>query len=155
MYTNADIDRMLIEARRKKNMVLPEIKGVAKGADADVIRRAINRSDFAAEDFDRYDSDVCEKFLTLMEQIGITGFDIRAKVRSSQLSKQLRDLLSFNPGEMTFIEYGEMSPEEITTLEKEVSNYSALEDVVRFYEDDCDITIYMEAYDRVDWEEDK
>lgn len=152
MYTNADIDRMLIEARSKKDTVLPEIEKVAKGADADVIRRAINRSDFVAEDFDRYDSDVCEKFLTLMEQIGITGFDICTKVRSSQLSKQLKDLLSFNPGEMVFIEYGEMSPEEITALEKEVSNYPVLEDVVRFYEDDCDITIYMEAYDRVDWE---
>ena len=71
MYTNKDIDDFLIAARKDKESVLLRIGEVAAGQDANVIGRAINDPDFFAEDFDRYDSDVCERFLILMELTGI------------------------------------------------------------------------------------
>lgn len=113
-------------------------------------------SEFDMEELNhRIASDFGVYYSRSMRQTGTVGFEILSKVKSSQLSEQLKRLLSYNPGEMAFIEYGEMSPEEIAALENEVSNYPALEDVVRFHEDNCDITVYMEAYDRVDWEEDE
>lgn len=74
-YTSDDIDILLIVARKNAEKVLPYISQVASEGDATVLRRVVTDSDFVAEDFDRYDSDVCEKFLTLME---ITGMVVLA-----------------------------------------------------------------------------
>ena len=74
-YTNDDVDTLLIVARKNTEKVLPYISQVASKGDVAVLRRAVTDSDFVAEDFDRYDSDVCERFLTLME---ITGMVVLA-----------------------------------------------------------------------------
>ena len=71
IYKNSDIERFLIEARKQKENIIPRIKDVSGKRDAAAIERVINDDDFVAEDFCRYDSDVCEQFLILMELVGI------------------------------------------------------------------------------------
>lgn len=71
LYMENDINNFLKEARKRKGEILPRLSEVSTGGDANVIRRAITDTDFVAEDFYRYDSDVCEQFLTLMELVGI------------------------------------------------------------------------------------
>lgn len=71
MYTNNDVQIFLQEARKNKEKVLAELPKYAKGRDANVISRAIQNNDFVAEDFDRYDSDVCERFILLLEAVVI------------------------------------------------------------------------------------
>ena len=71
MYSAYDIDEFLIEARKQKENVMSKIKELSFGEDAKIIEYAINESDFFAEDFNSYDSDVCEQFLQLMELVGI------------------------------------------------------------------------------------
>ena len=73
MYNNNDIERFLIEARKNKEKVLAAIKKNANGMDYYALCEVVNESDFVAEDFCRYDSDVCEQFLTIMEIVGIAG----------------------------------------------------------------------------------
>lgn len=70
-YTEKDIDRFLSEARKQQDYVISMVDKVAKGNDKTAIIRAITNYDFFAEDFCRYDSDVCERFLLLMELTGI------------------------------------------------------------------------------------
>ena len=74
-YTNSDIEKFLVESRKNKEKVIPRIKEVSTKRDLVVIERIIKNNDFVAEDFCRYDSDICEQFLTLMELTGIAKED--------------------------------------------------------------------------------
>lgn len=69
-YSLNDIEMFLEIAQKRKDEILPQISRVSEGDDAAAISRAIT-TDFVAEDFYKYDSDVCEQFLQLMKLTGI------------------------------------------------------------------------------------
>lgn len=69
-YSLNDIQIFLETAQKRKGELLPLISRVSEGDDAAVISRALT-TDFAAEDFYKYDSDMCEQFLQLMKLTGI------------------------------------------------------------------------------------
>ena len=71
MFTNEDIEFFLVESRRQKEAVLEEIRKIPSSSDKNALRNAILEYDFYAEDFDRYDSAVCEEFLQIMLKLGI------------------------------------------------------------------------------------
>lgn len=73
MFTNEDIEIFLVEARKQKEVVLKEISKIPSSSDKIALTNAILEYDFFAEDFDRYDSDVCEQFLQIMLKLGIAN----------------------------------------------------------------------------------
>ena len=68
MYSNNDIQNMIQAAKANKQQFFDRIDGASiSQADKIAIKSAINDGWYEA--FDKYDSEVCDHFITIFEQI--------------------------------------------------------------------------------------
>ncbi len=61
LYNDKDIDNILKIVRKTPKLFLKYVK---VNRDTYIIKKFVNNHDYFAEDFDRYDSDVAEQFIT-------------------------------------------------------------------------------------------
>lgn len=65
IYNNDDIQNMLVECHNNETLTTNILDQIRSDTDRAAIQRAINEKYY--EVFDRYDSDVCERFIRAYE----------------------------------------------------------------------------------------
>lgn len=68
MYSDAEVGELLNKARSNQAIFNKYAEEFIYGHDLIVLKSAVDNWDFSVEDFDRYDSDVKEKFIMIMEE---------------------------------------------------------------------------------------
>lgn len=68
IYSDEDIDNFLSLARKNQHVFEEHASKFASGKDLVILKAAVDNWDFSVEDFNRYDSDVKEKFIEIMKE---------------------------------------------------------------------------------------
>lgn len=69
MYSDEDIDELLSLARKNQHAFEEHASKYASGKDLVILKAAVDNWDFSVEDFNRYDSDVKERFVKIMDDV--------------------------------------------------------------------------------------